>query len=504
MKAFSLANFKYDGVFIERQEALPGHLKSDGAQTQLSLAHAHGVTRFYGSNSVVHGSLDDGSKASLIDCISQGSTTYGLRDHGSARTQMFPHYIVVGDEWIDAEQKFVSEIEYFPSDVDCLSGFRRDFGTIRPTKDEFQKILVDDESRFAKIAREQGWDNTDRGAVDVGAHPILQYYSGNFHIVKANCKDCFIEISNRPSHGMGSSRGVKIENQIIVNLRFPMPLTLEEATTKLRIVHSFLELCLGKRQEYQNIKMKLADRKDHILFDLHWSYANERVRKAGRHPHEGDVLSDFGRRNPEFSKLLVNWVNTSEQMSEARGRFSSCFFSSSYSPNRVVAAANIFDLLPEDRVPKARQLDNETLALVKEFKPKFLSLPESFARQEMLGAIGRIGKASLRDKINHRVDIIVDHMGSEFRELTIPCQQGVICRNHYVHGSKGAFDYQSDISSFIFITNTLEFVFAISDLVEMGWSYHDWIKHGTTRSHAFDSYCVNYARGLHELKKLIT
>ncbi|SDP79345.1 hypothetical protein SAMN04488512_1502 [Sulfitobacter litoralis] len=498
-----MANFKYDGVFIERQEALPGHLKSDGEQTQLSLAHSHDVARFYQSNSEVHGSLDDGAKASLIDCISQGNTTYGLRDNDSARSQMFPHFIVVGDEWVDAEQEFVSQIEYFPADVDCLSGFRRDFGMIHPTKNEFQKILVADEARLAKISKERDWDKTDRDAVDVGDHPILQYYSGNFQIVKVDCKDCLIEISNRPSHGRGSSRGVKIENQITVNLKFPRPLKLEKAATKLLIVHSFLELCLGKRQEYQNIKLKPADRKDHKLFDLHWSYANERVRKTGRHPHAGDVLADFGRRKSEFSKLLGNWVDTSEQMAEARGRFSSCFFSSSYSPDRVVAAANIFDLLPEDRVPKARQLDEETLALVKEFKPKFRSLPESFARQEMLGAIGRIGKASLRDKINHRVAILTKHMGSSFSELTVPCQQGVICRNHYVHGSEAAFDYQNEFPSFAFITDTLEFVFALSDLLEMGWSYRDWREHGTTQSHAFGSYCVNYAGELHKLKELL-
>jgi hypothetical protein len=456
--------------------------------------------RFYGSNSEVHGSLDNGAKASLIDCISQDNTTYG---HGGARSQMFPHFIVVGDEWVDAAQEFVLEIEYCPANVDCLSGFRRDFGMIRPTKNEFQKMLTDDEAKSAAFAKEQGRDNPNREAVDAGDHPLLQYYSGNFQIVQINCERCQIEISNRLTQSMRASLGVKMENQITINLKFTSPITLKLATTKLIQVHSFLELCLGKRQEYQNIKLKPAGRKDHTLFDLHWSYANERARKTSRQPHPADVLADFGRRKLEFSKLLKNWVDTSDQMSAARGRFASCFFSSSYNSNRMVAAANIFDLLPEDRVPKARRLDDATLALIKEIKPKFRSLPESFARQEMLGAIGRIGKASLRDKINCRVNILTKHMGSNFRELTIPCQQGVICRNHYVHGSEAAFDYENEFLSFAFITDTLEFVFALSDLFEMGWSYRDWREHGTTQSHAFGSYCVNYAGELQKLKKLL-
>jgi hypothetical protein len=460
--------------------------------------------RFYGSNSEVHGSLDNGAKASLIDCISQGNNTYGLRDDGVARSQMFPHFIVVGDEWVDSAQEFVLEIEYCPANIDCLSGFRRDFGMIRPTKNEFQKILTDDEAKSAVFAKERGRDNQDRQAVDVGDHPFLQYYSGNFQIVQVNCKDCQIEISNRPLYGKGTSLGVKIENQITVNLKFTSPITLKTATTKLILVHSFLELCLGKMQKFKNIKLKPSGRKDHTLFDLHWSYANERVRETGRQPHPIDVLADFGRRKSEFSKLLKNWVDTSDQMSEARGRFASCFFSSSYNPERMVAAANIFDLLPEDRTPKARQLDNATRTLIDEIKPKFRSLPESFAREEMLGAIGRIGKASLRDKINHRVIILTRHMGPNFSELIIPCLQGVICRNHYVHGSKAAFDYENEFPSVAFITDTLEFVFAVSDLFEMGWSFRDWTEQGTTQSHAFGSYCVNYAGALNKLKELLT
>lgn len=454
-------------------------------------------------NSEVHGTLDNGAKASLINCVSQGHTTFHGEDSAISRSQMFPHFIVIGDEWIDAEQEFVSEIEYFPASINRLYGFRRDFGVIHPSKNELEGILADDRKRLAKAAEEEGWGGIDQDIIDVGDHPILQYYSGHFQVAIAECKDLVIEISNRPSHGMGSALGVEIRNQIVVNLRFPKPLRLEKTIAKLRIVHSFLELCLGSRQEYQSIKLKPAGSKGHKLFDLHWSYANTRVGKTGRHPHEADVLADFGRRRSEFSKLLKEWVDTSEQMSEARWRFGSCFFSNSYSPDRLIGAANIFDLLPEDRAPKTRQLDEATQALVKDSRARFRSLPESFARQEMLGAIGRIGKASLRDKINHRAAILIQHMGPAFSELTIPCQQGVICRNHYVHGSEASFDYESEFSAVAFITDTLEFVFAISDFLEMGWSYDNWKKHGTTGSHAFGAYCANYALALSRLKKAL-
>ncbi|RZT99022.1 hypothetical protein EV681_0803 [Advenella incenata] len=34
----------------------------------------------------------------------------------------------------------------------------------------------------------------------------------------------------------------------------------------------------------------------------------------------------------------------------------------------------------------------------------------------------------------------------------------------------GAFDYKKHLREFTFITNTLEFVFAASDLLDLGWT----------------------------------
>ena len=82
--------------------------------------------------------------------------------------------------------------------------------------------------------------------------------------------------------------------------------------------------------------------------------------------------------------------------------------------------------------------------------------------------------------------------------------QHVNCRNFYVHGSDGSFDYNANFDAVTFFTQTLEFVFAASDLVDAGWDITGWSKTSTTMSHPFARYRVNYKTELEELKILLT
>src|SRR5690606_40268316 len=52
-----------------------------------------------------------------------------------------------------------------------------------------------------------------------------------------------------------------------------------------------------------------------------------------------------------------------------------------------------------------------------------------------------------------------------FPELDLVVDQAVNCRNFYVHGSASAIDYSTNFDQVQFFTDTLEFVFGISDLL---------------------------------------
>lgn len=65
------------------------------------------------------------------------------------------------------------------------------------------------------------------------------------------------------------------------------------------------------------------------------------------------------------------------------------------------------------------------------------------------------------------------------------------------------FDYDRNFEAVTFFTNTLEFVFATSDLIDAGWDARSWISHGTTMTHPFGQYRANYPFALKCLKTLL-
>ena len=274
-------------------------------------------------------------------------------------------------------------------------------------------------------------------------------------------------------------------------------------------LHSFFELCLGKRQRYLWIEIELerleAEIDDPIgrCLQGYWSYCNEHMYGKTASTQYGDVLLDAGAQEAEFATVLSGWLDSAPSVGKARSRLANAFHSGSYDVDRIVGAANVFDLLPSTHVPSRVEPGEPTRDAVKESRERFKALPDSFARQSVLSTLGRVGTASLRDKICHRAEILTMADPRRFAELHLPCHQAVLCRNHFVHGSEGAFDYREEFNAFAFLTDTLEFVFAASDFIELGWDYNSWLKKGSTLSHNFGSYVVNYGANLRMLKQLV-
>src|SRR6266478_6752444 len=70
------------------------------------------------------------------------------------------------------------------------------------------------------------------------------------------------------------------------------------------------------------------------------------------------------------------------------------------------------------------------------------ALPKTLLeRQSVLDALGRVGKANLKQKIRHRVGVIQQVIGNRFPDLSWVTDEAVNCRNHYVHGGKSSFNY---------------------------------------------------------------
>ena len=499
----------YNDVYVPLDGVGVGRLAIAGKDTELKLSTSNPSESFSADFCDRHGTLNDGSKASLLGCLPTKFTSYGPKHlQPIHETTFLLHYVLVGGSFISSEESIIRAVHYHFENVDCLVNGLQMFGTIRPDREEFRRILEADHKRRERISRDHQWE-TRKFDPEIGDAPVLQYFNGVWEIAKCDARIGAVTLANRTSHGLGSLKRVSIDNEVTVSLEFVAPTTIGEALASLRTLHGFFELCLGRRQRYLWIDAELvregAELDDPIppCLEVYWSNGNTRVSGETAPTLLGDVLLEAGRQKAEFASVLSGWLDSAESMSVARSMIANSFHSGSYSADRIVGSANAFDVLPDTHVPSRVEPDEPTREAVKECSKRFKALPESFARGTVLSALGRVGKPSLRDKIYHRADILVEAEPGGFSELRFPCTQAVLCRNHFVHGSEEAFDYWEEAGAFAFLADTLEFVFAASDLIELGWDYTSWREKGSTLSHRFGAYVDAYNMNLRMLKELI-
>jgi len=166
----------------------------------------------------------------------------------------------------------------------------------------------------------------------------------------------------------------------------------------------------------------------------------------------------------EFASIMTGWFSRNEDDSRrsAIWRFLDCFHRETFSPDRHIGAANMFSLLPkcDRRFQNGKQIED------------------------------------LRKIIDHRKKPVVDALASE---LTLPRLDEVVkyavdCRNYYVHGTKPKLNYEQG-SIRIFLTQSLEFIFGASLLLECGWNIVRWKKRANM-SHPFSAYLQEYEANL--------
>ncbi|WP_416899414.1 MAG: HEPN domain-containing protein [Minwuia sp.] len=129
--------------------------------------------------------------------------------------------------------------------------------------------------------------------------------------------------------------------------------------------------------------------------------------------------------------------------------------------------------------------------------------PSLLSANSVLSNLGRVGRASLTKKVLHRSEGVGAAAAEKLPSLDLPCVEAVKMRNHFVHGGEARFDYRHEFETFAFLTDTLEFVFAVSDLIDLGWDCTHWVRERSTLTHPFKRYLFSYQNNLRRLKELL-
>lgn len=225
---------------------------------------------------------------------------------------------------------------------------------------------------------------------------------------------------------------------------------------------------------------------------------------TGQPPHPADLPIQAAHSPALFGTVLAAWLNRDDEWRNARSRFSTAFaLQHHFTIDRLVGAANMFDILPASAVSYDVPLTQELAEAKAASRALFKALPQSLERDSILNALGRLGKASLKHKVRARAKLILDLIPTRFPDLVFILDEAVDCRNYFVHGSKAKMDYAAEFDQVILFTEALEFTFAASDLIECGWDIAEWSKQSSTVSHPFDRFRLDYGPRLADLKRAL-
>lgn len=487
-------DFRKSGTFrLASGVEVPGELSLKGGATSLDLYSS----TFFDTHASedIAGTFHDRSKVSLIGCITMSGPGSGTRGEEHYHfSSVFPHFALFGEEHITAADRKITEVSFAVDDAPSIFYDFDAFGQVINASPHMKRIAE---------AKEEGGRT-----IEIGEHPHIFYFTGKHDIFVVDTVLGKVSATHGISYAFPGPEGIHVRNTIRVNIVFPTEQTVDEAIGDVFDTLRFLQVIAGRPQNIVELTFRLAAsaaEKHPKMLDAYWCLPPRREKDdEPRKPHPADLPLQAGRYPDKFAHVLARWLECHDEWRNARSRYATASaHQNRYDTDRLVGAANMFDIMPATACPAVVPLSPELENARDEARKAFKALPSSPERDSVLNALGRIGKPALKRKIRSRVKLITDLVGAQFPDLELVTDQAVDCRNFYVHGTPGKFDYGTHVDQPTFFTDTLEFVFAAADMIDAGWDIAEWIKDGTTMSHPFGRFRVGYAERLAELKKLL-
>jgi ApeA N-terminal domain 1 len=446
------------------------------------------------ANADILGTFYDRSKVSLVNCVRMSSSTpYRNGEPYYHSSKFFPQFVIFGEQHISSSCRIIREMTFTVDDAAILFYDRDAFGSVIDAKPHMERIVKED-----KRDRE----------IELGASPELFYFTGKRKIFDVDTSLGKILAWNCISSISPSSEGIHVNNTIKLNITFTSEKTVKEAIASLIDIKMFLEIIAGRPQNISDLEFRTMNAKDHYEFlSVYWCIPPRRkCENEWSKPNVYDLPLKATINPDEFNHVLRCWLERHDEWRNARMRFSTAFANQSYYDiDRIVGAANMFDILPSSAYPPPIPLTPDFDKVRNNARTAFKNLPESPERDSILGELKRIDKKIiLKRKVRSRAKLITDIIDNRFPDLELVVDQAIDCRNYYVHGGKKKIDYSQHVDQVTFFTDTLEFIFAASDLVDSGWDIAAWANHGTTLSHPFGRYLIDYPRELSALKELLS
>ena len=469
------------GRFLQdRASDLHGTLKLRGVRTALTL-YSNDFISGKGCDEVF-GQIYRGPRVSLYDCCWGGVSSTSGQTGTSYSTEIFPHYVVYGEEHLKASEEVIESLEFVIDDAEVIFNDQEAFG----------QVIENSRLQMESIIANQPVGHQ----VACGDFPYIFYFTGNDEIFSAQIELGAVTVRHSLSYSSPSPKGISVPNKIVVSIRFSSPKNFKDSIRAVDDLLSFFKVLAGRPQNISDLIVETRrGGAEPTFLDVYWSYPPQR---SGEFQFMKSVPRDVPIQacsNPEeFRSVFQDWMSREEEWKVPRQRFwSSMSQGRDYTVDRLICSANSFDILPASAVPAIVEIDDKLEQACKDARASFGELPQSLERDSILGALGRIGQATLKRKIRHRVEMITEQLPEVFPNIELITDFAVNARNYFVHGSSGKYDREVYFENMPILTKTLEFVFVASDLIDSGWDIENWHSRGIGEFHFLACYLRNYS-----------
>ena len=437
----------------------------------------------------ITGVLDDLQKVSLIGCNirSQGHT--GRYDRIIHKTIYSPRCVIFGDRYFFDSEEVVCEISFSLEHAVALFDDTDAYGTIFSNSEAI--------NRLAQI------EYPDR-SVSVGEWNWISYYTGKKTIFSTDTDIGRVSAEHAPVFSVGVATNLGLTKKTYIKLRFDTPLTVAESLFRMGRVIQFIDIVAGSRQNVSEISIQTGYDHPSQSADVYsTSYSEHDSSHQEDEPSFHAILIDPVHSVEELSSVLRAWMQRDVKWRTARMRLSRDWGKTIYNSDRIVAAANVYDLLPSTLYADNTPISEDLHDAIAQARQMFKRLPESDERDSVLGYLGSVGGWRLKRKVRHRATRITDVIGHLLPEIGVVIDEAVKLRNFYVHGTPSRVSNGEPLKLLSFLTNSLEFIFITSDLLDAGWDIEEWCRKPKPLGHPFHDYLVYYQEELDKLKTVV-
>ena len=501
---------EYAGKFLIGEDCwVPGALLLTGRDTCLQVYDdtprrefddtAH---RLSGPHNI-RGRLYDGIQVMLVECHYLNSPHLALQlgpDRGISR-RFVPRYVLVGQTPCCAPTKpFIRKVRFSIDDAPALFTDREAFGFAgQPYPVEEVDWGPDVNPLMAEILRHR---NIQRDARWQGK-PIIAYFTGKTEVFSIDT------ILGRISatHDLGQTNTMEmfdphLQNEVVITLEFGSYLDFKEAVGRTEQLQQFLEVLIGRLQTLNNWQLMVPDNRTVTVYET----LDAEIRREGSWgtPYYLAVLIHAASYPDHFSEVLLDWLCRNTEWRTARHLVYRYYGKRGLSDDRdLITAATAFEYLPypEDIVASSAEEEAMIECLRETAKKQDV---HKIVRDRSLACIGHIKHRSLGQKIRYWVGNLSPCLCAKLPHFQEVAGEAVRWRNHLVHGSQKKNDDSdyTNLDMLVFLTQTLQFLFVVSDLQKSGWQVEEWLANRGGKPHPLAIFLLNYQARVASLERV--